>query len=154
MLLALTAQDIAMFIINVEKECSLETEGGESQYVSFDLGTWMDWASATHFCMFCLIIVSMGIAAFCVDILDAEDSRWDITLKLCGGASYCVVSMAWLFLLAWTVIGFLFYSEIRNHGVNNQQCTQVLLGWLIMHVLSYCCLGICSSLGWWMEQVG
>ena len=149
---ALTAQDTAMWIINTEKECALETEGGESRYVSFGLGTWMNVASVTHFIMVLLIVMSVVIAIVGVGISD--DDTMDCSVNQCccrflfgiTNVIYCAIAMACLFLLAWTVIGLIFYAEIQKHGVNNHRCREVLLGWIIMYSLSVFCV-FCTGNG-------
>merc|ERR1712241_980361 len=49
-----------------------------------------------------------------------------------------------LFLFIWTVIGFLLQEEVRYYGVNNEQCGDVLLGWLIIQLVVDCCLPCCA----------
>ena len=129
MLLVLTAQDIAMFIINTEEECTLGTEGGNSQYVNFDLTTWMFWASVVHFSMIALVVISVWWTAF--EICD------------CSVQIALVAFSAGIFLFAWTVIGFLLQKEIWNHGVNDQKCNKVLLAWLIIYLVKVAL--ICSE---------
>ena len=62
MLAVLTAQDIAMVIIDLQNECTLGTEDGKSQYVNFSLSTWMYWASITHFSVVSFILISAALA--------------------------------------------------------------------------------------------
>ena len=67
-------------------------------------------------------------------------------MKICGYVTYVIVCGAWLFLLAWTVIGCMLQSEVWSHGVNNKQCNQVLMAWLIIYILGWCCLCLTTSI--------
>ena len=140
LLLALTALDIAMFTINMQRECTLGTEDGMSQYVNFSLSTWMYWTSITHFSVVSFMTFILISAALQVLIL----FRYGIRV-CCAGTTFCVFVMAHVFLLAWTVIGFLLQEEIRNHGVNNEQCNQVLLAWCSIHIVTLCCMPIAGT---------
>ena len=125
--LALTAQDISMFIINAEEECTLGTDGGNSQYVSFSLSTWMFWASVIHFSTLLVLSGLLAVLGICDHPRCAPDCLFRVILV--------IVSSVGTFLSAWTVIGFLLHEEIRNHGVNDQKCNAKLLAWLIIYMV-------------------
>ena len=140
----LTAHDIAMFIINMKNDCTLGTEDGKSQYVNFSLSTWMNCASIVQFAAFGFLLC-MVLVVLCVDNLiwtidDCEDTRTcccdttDIP-KSIGCLIIPIGGLVSCFLLAWVVIGCLLWSEIKNHGVNNQQCDDMLLAWLIINIV-------------------
>ena len=121
------ALDIAMFIINSEDECTLGTDGGNSQYVNFSLSTWMFWASVIHFST---LLVLSGLLAV-LGICDHPRCAPDCLFR----GIFVIVSSVGTFLFGWTVIGFLLQEEIRNHGVNDQKCNAVLLAWLIIYMV-------------------
>ena len=140
-LLALTAPDIAMFIINMQNECTLGREDGKSQYVSFDLSTWMYCASAIHFTMMTLIACMPVAALVDVTIGDRCDTNCQCAIAIIAPTPYI-----YIFLFAWTVVGFLLQEEVRNHGVNHQQCGDILLGWLIVQMCTYILPWVCACL--------
>ena len=143
LLLALTALDIAMFTINKQNQCTLGTEDGMRQYVNFGLSAWMYWASITHFSVLSFILISAALGAlflyFFETHLEGDPYGGMARCITCcwGGITFCIFVMVDVFLLVWTVIGFLLQEEIRNHGVNNVQCNQVLLAWCIVSILSH-----------------
>ena len=134
-LLALIAPDIAMFAINVQYNCTVETEDGES------LSKWMYGVSITHFLMVSTMLVIGGLVLVDAVAVDEKDAGWwcSIVTSVCCFIVYCV-------LFFYTVDGFKLHEEIRFHGVNNKQCHQVLLTWCILSILSYigCCGTLCT----------
>jgi len=128
MVVFFTAHDIAMFIINQEHECTLETQGGVSEYVSFGLGLWMDIAAITHF----FIVVLLAV---CFSVMVMEDAIGDICLILLPLS--CMLIALFIFLFAWIVIGYYLQGEIQEHGVNNEQCKHVLDAWLYIDMIPY-----------------
>ena len=126
-LAALTAPDITMFVINVQNNCSVGTEGGES------LSKWMYGMSITHFLMVSTVFVMGGLVLS--DVLAnrigyKNAKSCSIVMSGCCFIVYCV-------LFFYTVEGFKLREEIRFHGVNNKQCNQAVLAWCILSILSY-----------------
>ena len=150
-LVALTAPDIAMFAINVQNNCTVGTEGGES------LSKWMYGMSITHFLMVSTMLCMGGLvlsALFVADMVDADvvdEAKWcSIVMSGCC----CLV---YLVLFGCTVKGFMLQEEIRFYGVNNEQCNEVLLAWCIISLFSYCgalCFVVCAViLDRWLKLV-
>ncbi len=130
-LLAFGAPDIAMLIINVQHECSLETEGGESKYVSFGLSTWMFIASALHFPV-CSLILSMR------PLIDKSSRCSEGMAYRCQELMHFIFSVGMCVLAAWFVIGWILLGEGWYKGVSNEQCAIVQLVWLISCVMFPC----------------
>ena len=133
-LLALIAPDIAMFAINVQYNCTVETEDGES------LSYWMYWASITHFLMVSTMLCMGGLVLVDAVDVDEKDAGWWCSIVMSG---CCFI--VYLVLFFYTVEGFKLQEEMRFHGVNNEQCNQVVLAWCIISSLSYfgCCGTLC-----------
>ena len=136
---ALTAKDIAMLIINAQQECSLDTWDGKSKYVIFSLSTWMNVAAPIH------IFVMMSIWLFGVGLyIDKYGDYFTFSGFTCA-------SFGSIFLVAWTVVGLQLQMEIKESGINDKQCGDIMLRWLILQMileigpgfLTIC--GICSS---------
>ena len=138
-ILLLVAKDIAMLIINSKNECSLDTEEGESEYVIFDLNTWMVCGASSHILMVCSLALVLLIAP-------GESA----IRRFCWCILALIPLFLFIFLFAWTVIGFLLQEEIRTRGVNNEQCDDILLAWLILEIVvefaSVCC--VCCVCCW------
>ena len=119
------AKDIGLLVVNIQNKCSLNTGNGRSGYVDIDLETWMYIAGIVH------IVVLLFIFWMAVEELFERHCLND------NGRAVLFVLMlcCWLSLFAWTIIGFLMEKEIRNYGVNNQQCRVVMLCWLILEML-------------------
>ena len=114
MLAVLTAPDIAMYIINLQNQCTLGTEDGMRQYVNFGLSAWMYWASITHFSVVSFSLISAALGALFLYLFERHfenDPYVDMVsgcISMCwGGITFCIFVMVHVFLLAWTVIGFL-----------------------------------------------
>lgn len=151
-ILAMMAKDVAMVIINNQHECALDTMGGRSKYVTFNLSTWMYVASAFHmFAMFSMWLVFLSLALD--DDYEARRFRGEArysekkAIELIKFTSVFLTSLNEIFFLfPWTMVGFLLQEEIREYGVNKQQCGDVILGWLVLQVLletAPCFLTIC-----------
>ena len=151
---AFTAHDIAMFIINMQNDCTLETEDGHSQYVNFTLSTWMYCASVVQFSVFGVFLFGTIVNVYVNTLIwegtvDGKTSICccsisDIVGDFMGVILFIISCLASFFLLAWAVIGCLLRREIQKHGVNNQQCDDVLLAWLIINFVPVA-FAVCSS---------
>ena len=143
--LTVTSPDIAMFTINLQNECTLGTEDGVSQYVNFSLSTWMYWASITHLSLFSLGFFVNGVLFLnCQRVCCWDCEQWFkqcIALMIAG-----IALMTWIFLFAWTVIGFLLEEEIGKYGVNNEQCMHVSKAWCVIDIVFRVCL-CCAIFG-------
>ena len=150
---ALTAHDIAMFFINMKNDCTLGTEDGKSQYVNFTLSTWMYCASIVQFSIFCVSLFGTIVNVYVNQLIwegkvDGKTricccSISDIVGDLMGVSIFIISCLGSFFLLAWAVIGCLLRREIQKHGVNNQQCDDVLLAWLIINLVPVA-FAVCS----------
>ena len=135
--MALTAPAIAMLIIDVDHECALETEGGQSQYVAFGLTTWMYIASVFHLFVVCVLFALDPDGLFGRCFSEALNDYWIFERVV-----FCFICVNIIILFAFYVIGWILQEEVWHHGVNNEQCSQVLLGWLIFGILvlgAICC---------------
>jgi len=121
-----TSRDIAMLVINIQNECVLDTEGGRSEFFIGGLSEWMYCASITHLCIICGIVY-IGIL---VKVFDRSIEYIDHDCELATVS--CLSFLGWVFLVIWTFCGFGLHYEINDHGVNNQQCGDILLAWLIL----------------------
>lgn len=143
----MSAKDVAMFVINVLYGCILETDGGKSKYVNFDLSTWMYVASITHFLV--IVFLGMHVMGISRDAYDCLKGFPTVLESICKGIGI----FGYIFLFTWMVIGFLFQKEIRENGVNNQECGDILLAWLILQMLveiGPCFFGFCTA---WADSV-
>merc|ERR1711870_162805 len=99
-------------------------------------------ASVVHICV--MLAVPLQIQIIIESDLDFNASI--------SSAIFCCNFVVMIFLFAWTVIGFLLHQEGRMHGVNDEQCGDVLLPWLIMQLVldcvfpGVCC--VCAVLCW------
>ena len=127
--LAMTIKDIAMIVINALYECALDTEDGESEFVNFKLIAWMYVASISHI---------LQMLFFCLNVLG---TAWgpNLSERISYECGMIFGLFNFVFLFAWTVVGFKLQQEIREKGVNHQQCGDVMLGWLILQMFPESC---------------
>ena len=124
-LVALTAKDIAMLIINAQQECAFDTDDGKSKNMIFGPSTWMYVAAPIHISVIMSICVLGG--GLDLDIEEYEDYFAYITLSC--------ASLGSIFLVPWTMVGWELQSEIKESGINNKQCGDIMLSWLILQLI-------------------
>ena len=111
------AKDIAALLIVSSEDCDAELQGG-SGFVSFGVNTWMLAGSASH------AAICGGLFMFAVvDALNSRPGEW-----LCAAMDSGCTALPWLFYIAWSVIGFLLYSEMDSHA----SCSKMTLSWSII----------------------
>eukprot|EP01084_Bolivina_argentea_P184763 318669_1 len=116
-------KDIAAIIMYSNGDCN-NSIYGESKYVSFNVNTWLLIGSVTHFSVFAALICFFLLSGDSVD-------EGLITMSIGCGA--CLST----FLVAWTVIGFLLWTEtMKNTGnVLENKCSNLILSWSILQTI-------------------
>eukprot|EP01083_Nonionella_stella_P172767 593932_1 len=139
-LAAIFGPDIAALVINSKHDCNGALING-SEFVSFDVNDFILGGSITHLVMFVLILCGGVLLSWC---------RWDGARDALIYALTCSSCCFACWLLSWSVIGFLIYSEMDKSGSPNKQCADAILAWSIISpiqlVLSPFCVGSYAAL--------
>merc|ERR1719229_1826237 len=116
----------------------------------------MTYASVSHLCLMSLILLRIALAIF-AGLNHSEDEglisiffediynltsvfccHWFFYIRLIIMFITFCITLLFIFLFAWTVIGFLLQYEVFTHGVNDEHCNHVMLTWLILQLLVHC----------------
>jgi len=163
--LVLIAKDIAMLIINLRDDCTLNTEDGESKRFSFGLSTWMNCAAIMsilgHSCFVSYRCASLWKKSLSLRkekeaILRGDDmTQYTPYNTEVGGApvvlNSCCACAIGLFLFAWTVIGLVLRYE-NGVSIDKGACKSVVDAWLWIELifrfknLALCCISLCKLL--------
>ena len=110
------AKDIAALVINFDNDCDQAlSDGVENSFVAFTINTWMLGGSLSH-----LTVCLCTWMWWCVASFNVTDL---MEIGLAG--MVCGLMLPWCFFIAWTVIGFLLYSEMDG----NTDCAKMTLSW-------------------------
>ena len=134
LLLFLFGRDVALIVVHSVNECALDTEHGQSALfhsenvsVSLSLSDWIWTAVGTHLAL-CLML-------FCSAVVQpiAPKPPGSMCVPHIG---WCIL-FGWLFLLVWSVIGFVLLSEMSPDGHANKQCRDAVLAWTVMQTVEW-----------------
>merc|ERR1712217_475177 len=101
------------------------TENPISIYLNTTLSTWMYCAATIQLSVICIILRAFVIYYW--NTVHDHHVIFMIYILLC-----------WIFMFVWTAIGIRYYVDIQSHGVNDQQCSDILLAWIILNtVMNY-----------------
>eukprot|EP01084_Bolivina_argentea_P031470 58247_1 len=107
-------KDIASIVIATNNNCN--TINGVSKYIQiFNVTEWMYIGSSLH------------LAALIISCI--------IFRKI----AYTFFWSGYLFIICWTIIGFLFYDEIATDTYSDWQCSNAVLSWCIIEIIETLC---------------
>eukprot|EP01083_Nonionella_stella_P028042 77222_1 len=136
--------DIAALAINTKNDCNATMMDG-SGFVFFDVNDFILGGCITH--------LVVGLLLVCIFIQDMRDEDEKECLYAFNDAVFvrfvclnCVCCFV-LWLISWTVIGFLLYSEMDKTSSANKECSDAVLSWSVL-----CCIQLllspCLAVGW------
>eukprot|EP01084_Bolivina_argentea_P311897 539930_1 len=134
-------KDVAGIVIYSYYDCDIS---GGSDYVMFNVNTWLLYGSITHLSA---LILSGCWMLGCVIILDDLDNDLDNDV-LFWSIVLCFPCMTWCFEFAWLIIGFLLYSEMVNDSGINNSCIDMVVSWNVLQAVELvlvCCIAVCVS---------
>ena len=114
----------------------------QSDYVSFDVSTWIMMAAISHI----IIMIAgpcCGLICCCVGSLIDKDSTASMVVLACCGC--CL----WILCNIWMIIGFILHSEMSDEG--NDVCKNMVNAWSIIQATEVCCgpLFLCIGYASW-----
>eukprot|EP01083_Nonionella_stella_P043282 116780_1 len=129
---AMFGSDVTILVINSVNGCNEALPNG-SAFVSFDVNGFILGGSITH------LVGSIMMIAI------NHDKAINHAICTYTGCSCCF--LCWL--ISWSIIGFLMYSEMDNSISSHKQCADGILSWSIISLIQT------VIILWWMkERVG
>lgn len=141
MLLDCQGYDIAILVVMRTNDCNASLAGG-SKYVSFGVDTWMILAAGVHMAGVVGIIFEWSVvnwlSTYCKSSGWVEEECENCVVYSCGLLTIVQGWFAWLFSLAWMVIGFLMRSEMKLMNAEHEACGNTVVSWCIIQVPEAC----------------
>ena len=120
----LFGKDIAALVINGMNDCNDTIESGSSQYISFDVSTWIVTGCSVHL----IGLMIQSCIPFCYEFYEKERLFKSAFCGLATSGSFLLFSVAWL------VIGFLLWSEMDS--TEDTICQNAVLSWSIIQAVA------------------
>eukprot|EP01084_Bolivina_argentea_P307597 531696_1 len=119
------ATDIALLVINNRNDCNQALDDGNSEYVIFDINTFILCGTIIH------LILAFGFCLHDSICFKNLPEPGNAAMWISFYASIPICCCFWLFFIAWSVIGFVLYSEMDRDTEENKQCSNAMLVWSI-----------------------